>query len=214
MFFETHDVFSTHEEAIDQVKKDLKMCKNVMTEKIKIPFLFFKRPQWDKFLGANNTFTPDTLMPDGKRNQLASTHDLGTNFAKAFDIVNLGANSSSRTGWEKTSSSYSRRGLVEDLLNEKYRPFREAYFNYHYNGLDIFSDKKTLAVKNIIKLIDALEILRTKVDINSVLLKTFFDAKSGEIIENLKTYSDKSVFKKLRKIDPSHGLKYDEAAQN
>ncbi|HAB51134.1 MAG: hypothetical protein A2315_02365 [Ignavibacteria bacterium RIFOXYB2_FULL_35_12] len=135
-------------------------------------------------------------------------------FAKAFDIVNLGANSSSRTGWEKTSSSYSRRGLVEDLLNEKYRPFREAYFNYHYNGLDIFSDKKTLAVKNIIKLIDALEILRTKVDINSVLLKTFFDAKSGEIIENLKTYSDKSVFKKLRKIDPSHGLKYDEAAQD
>ena len=134
-------------------------------------------------------------------------------FTKAFDIVNLGANSGSRTGWEKTSSSYSRRGLVEDILNEKYRPFREAYFNYHYNGLDIFSDKKALAIKNIIKLIDALEVLRAKVDINSVLLKTFFDAKSGEIIENLKTYPDKSVFKKLRKIDPSHGLKYDEAAQ-
>jgi hypothetical protein len=134
-------------------------------------------------------------------------------FTKAFDIVNLGANSGSRTGWEKTSSSYSRRGLVEDILNEKYRPFREAYFNYHYNGLDIFSDKKALAIKNIIKLIDVLEVLRTKVDINSVLLKTFFDAKSGEIIENLKTYPDKSVFKKLRKIDPSHGLKYDEAAQ-
>ena len=53
-------------------------------------------------------------------------------FTKAFDIVNLGANSSFRTGWEKSSGSYTRRGLVEDLLNEKYRPFREAFFNYHY----------------------------------------------------------------------------------
>lgn len=134
-------------------------------------------------------------------------------FTKAFDVVNLGANSGFSTGWEKSSSSYSRRGLVEDLLNEKYRPFREAYFNYHYNGLDIISNKKALAIKNIIKLVDVLEVLRNKVDINSVLLKTFFDAKSGEIIENLKTYPDKSVFKKLRNIDPSRGLKYDEAAQ-
>lgn len=134
-------------------------------------------------------------------------------FTKAFDIVNLGANSGFRTGWEKSSSSYSRRGLVEDLLNEKYRPFREAYFHYHYNGLDIMTDKKPHAIKNIIKLVDILEVLRSKVDINSVLLKTFFDSKSGEIIESFKTYSDKSIFKKLRKIDPSHALKYDEAAQ-
>lgn len=136
-------------------------------------------------------------------------------FTKAFDIVNLGANSGFRSGWEKSSSSYSRRGLVEDILNEKYRPFREAYFNYHYNGLDIISEKKSLAAKNITRLIDVLEELRSKVDINSVLIKTFFDAKSGEIIEILKNYSDdKSIFKKLRKIDPSRGLKYDEAALN
>jgi len=134
-------------------------------------------------------------------------------FTKAFDIVNLGANSSSSTGWEKTSSSYSRRGLVEDLLNDKFRFFRTAYFNYHYNGLDIMSENKTLAVKNIVRLIDVLDLLSTKLDINSVLTRVFFDAKSGEIIDVLKTYPDKSVFKKLKKVDPSHGLKYDEAAQ-
>lgn len=134
-------------------------------------------------------------------------------FTKAFDIVNLGANSGARLGWEKSSSSYSRRGLVEDLLNEKYRPFREAFFNYHYNGLDLLKDKKTLALKNIVKLVDVLEVLRTKVDINSVLIKVFFDAKSGEIIENLKTYSDKSIFKKLKKVDPSRALKYEEAGR-
>lgn len=86
MFFETHDVFSTHEEALEQVKSDLKICKDVILGKLKIPFMFFKRPKWDKFKGADDTYVPDTILPDGKRLQLASTHDLGTNFSKAFDI--------------------------------------------------------------------------------------------------------------------------------
>jgi len=86
LFFETHDVFDKHEEALNQIKKDLGTCSKVINEKIKIPFFYFKRPSWDKFKGADNTFTPDTVMPDGKRNQLASTHDLGQNFSKAFGI--------------------------------------------------------------------------------------------------------------------------------
>lgn len=85
-FFETHNVYNTHKEALDQIKLDLKTCDEVIRKKAKIPFLYFKRPAWDKFKGADNTFTPDTIMPDGKRNQLASTHDLGTNFAEAYDI--------------------------------------------------------------------------------------------------------------------------------
>jgi prolyl-tRNA synthetase len=79
-------VFNTHEEAERQIEEDLGTCNTVINGKLKIPFLYFKRPQWDKFKGADYTFTPDTLMPDGKRNQLASTHDLGQNFSKAFDI--------------------------------------------------------------------------------------------------------------------------------
>ena len=86
LFFESHDVFNTHKEALDQIDTDLKICKTVIYDKLKIPFLYFKRPQWDKFKGADNTFTPDALMPDGKRIQLASTHDLGQNFSKAFNI--------------------------------------------------------------------------------------------------------------------------------
>lgn len=86
MFFETHDVFAKHEHALNQIKKDMEIMKKVIYKKIKIPFIFFKRPQWDKFLGAEDTFVSDTLMPDGKRNQLSSTHDLGHRFAKAFDV--------------------------------------------------------------------------------------------------------------------------------
>jgi len=86
MFFEAHDVFETHEEVIKQVKTDLNICKKVILEDLKIPFMFFKRPKWDKFRGAEDTYVPDTVLPDGKRLQLASTHDLGQNFAKAYNI--------------------------------------------------------------------------------------------------------------------------------
>jgi len=86
LFFESHNMYKNHEGAMNQVKKDLEMMNKVFWNIFKLPFKFFKRPQWDKFLGADNTFVADTLMPDGKRNQMSSTHDLGTNFAKAYDI--------------------------------------------------------------------------------------------------------------------------------
>ena len=86
LFFEAHDVFMSHQEALQQIQLDLETCKKIIYGKIKIPFLYFKRPKWDTFKGADNTFTPDTLMPDGKRNQLASTHDLGQNFSQAYGI--------------------------------------------------------------------------------------------------------------------------------
>jgi len=131
-------------------------------------------------------------------------------FTKAFDIVNLGANSNFKTGWEKNSSSYSRRGLVEDLLNEKYRPFREALYEYYY-GIDKYEIDNAAGQKYIVKLVDELTELKKKIDLTGVFEKVFFDAKSGEIIDRLKDYPDKSVFEKLKKIDPSHQAKYKEA---
>jgi hypothetical protein len=45
--------------------------------------------------------------------------------------------------------------------------------------------------------------------LNSVYIRTFFDSKSGEIIEHLKDYPDPELFSKLKKIDPPHSSKYD-----
>ena len=87
MFFEAHDVFASHEDAMKQIEKDMEMMQSVVGEKLLITFIFFKRPQWDKFKGADFTFASDTLNPDGRRNQISSTHDLGTNFAKAFNVT-------------------------------------------------------------------------------------------------------------------------------
>ena len=132
-------------------------------------------------------------------------------FSKALDLVNLGATSAFSDGWQNSSASYSRRGLVEDLVSEKYRSFREAFYEYHYNGLDIFTWNQNIAIKNMAKLVFAIDNIRAKNDINTVLMKVFFDSKNGEMAESFKVYPNRDIYKTLKKIDPAHTKKYDDA---
>lgn len=133
-------------------------------------------------------------------------------FQKAFDIAVKGGNSKFAKGWMLDSSPFNRRALVENLLNAKYQQFRIDYFDYHYNGLDLLNSKdKKVGLDNMIKLIKNLEKTKNQIDWRSVLLKVFFDAKAGEIVEYLKGYADKSIFEILKKIDAPHTSKYDEA---
>ncbi|MDO8537888.1 MAG: proline--tRNA ligase [archaeon] len=85
-WIETHCAFSSQEEAEQQVQQDMQMTKQILFEEMCIPFIFFERPQWDKFAGAVKTFAADALMPDGKVMQLPSTHLLGENFSKPFNV--------------------------------------------------------------------------------------------------------------------------------
>src|SRR5262249_37876437 len=75
---------ATREQAMAQVKEDMEMAEQVIHNQFCVPFLFFRRPQWDKFAGAEDTYAADTLMPDGRALQLPSTHMLGQHFSKAF----------------------------------------------------------------------------------------------------------------------------------
>ncbi len=85
-WIEAHDCFADEAGARGQVREDMEMTQAVLFEQFGIPFLFFQRPEWDKFPGAVHTYAADTLMPDGRVLQLPSTHLLGTNFAKAFNV--------------------------------------------------------------------------------------------------------------------------------
>ncbi len=102
IFFETHAVYENHEGVLKQVKTDMKICEEIIHKKLGVPFLFFKRPEWDKFAGAVDTFAADCLMPDGKVNQIASTHDLGQKFAVAYDIQFLDEKGKKQHGWQTT----------------------------------------------------------------------------------------------------------------
>lgn len=85
-WIESHNVFANKEGAEAQVREDMEITENVLHKQYAVPFLFFQRPQHDKFPGAVHTYAADALMPDGKVIQLPSTHSLGQNFSKPFDI--------------------------------------------------------------------------------------------------------------------------------
>ncbi len=103
--------------------------------------------------------------------------------------------------------------MGQDLGNDKYRPFRKAFYQYYY-GIDIFDKNKKIGQEKIVYLINTLQSLRDKIDFNSILLRTFFDTKSGEIVQYLKDYPDKNIFYILSQIDPSHAAKYNAAEGN
>lgn len=100
LWIESHNVYATHEEAQEQVMEDLETTKEVCTDNYGLPVMVFRRTQWDKFPGGLNTYAADTLMPDGKVIQLPSTHDLGDNFAKAFDIKYVNNDNETAYAWQ------------------------------------------------------------------------------------------------------------------
>ncbi len=144
-------------------------------------------------------------------------------FTKAFDIVNLAQNSSFSTGWSTTSGNFNRKDFVDDLLSEKFRVAREAYSDYHY-AIDMYAQKNNVPAKKdiyvqkaqekLIAFIKTIESLKSNVDVRSLYLKVFFDAKHGEIIDRLFGVKDKEIYKTLKYLDPPHTAKYDDAMRN
>jgi hypothetical protein len=133
-------------------------------------------------------------------------------FQKALDITVKGGSSKYSKGWQLESTPFNRRALVDNLLNAKYQQFRLDYFDYHYNGIDLMTSKdRKIGIDNMVKLIRNLEKAKDQIDWRSVLMKVFFDAKAGEIVERLRGNVDPSIFMILKKIDAPHTSKYQEA---
>ena len=99
-WIEGHDVFATMEEAEAQVKEDMEMTYQMLQEEFALPFIFFERPQWDKFPGAVKTFAADVLMGSGKVIQQPSTHLLGQNFSKPFEVKFVDTDGEEKYGFQ------------------------------------------------------------------------------------------------------------------
>ncbi len=86
LWIEAHDVFEDEGQALDQVRQDIETTTEILTNQLGLPLVFLRRPAFDKFAGAVDTYAADALMPDMKVVQLPSTHYLGQGFAKAFGL--------------------------------------------------------------------------------------------------------------------------------
>ena len=83
---EGHTAFENKEEAINEVFKILSFYKKVSEELLAIPVEVGRKSISEKFAGAEISTTIESLMPDCKIIQNGTSHYLGQNFSKAFDI--------------------------------------------------------------------------------------------------------------------------------
>ena len=100
-------------------------------------------------------------------------------FETASQIVGT-AQQGGSTGWKATDGNQSRYRLNADLLSTSFSGYREALYDYHRNGLDMMHISPAEGKKGIATAILDLERMNSRRP-NSLLLRTFFDAKADEI---------------------------------
>ena len=83
---EGHTAHATKEEAIEEAEKMLEVYATFVEEWMAIPVLKGLKTPNERFAGAEETYCIEALMQDGKALQAGTSHFLGQNFAKAFDV--------------------------------------------------------------------------------------------------------------------------------
>jgi len=83
---EGHTVHMKKEEAEKEVTDILGLYKKTVEEELAIPVITGKKSEKEKFVGAVYTLTMESLMPDGKALQMGTSHFLGQNFSKPFEL--------------------------------------------------------------------------------------------------------------------------------
>jgi prolyl-tRNA synthetase len=86
---EGHTAHATKSEAIEEAEKMLEVYANFAEEFLAIPVIRGTKSPNERFAGAEETYCIEALMQDGKALQAGTSHFLGQNFAKAFDVKYL-----------------------------------------------------------------------------------------------------------------------------
>jgi len=97
---EGHTVHATKDEAEKEVADILELYKKTIEEELAVPVVTGKKSEKDKFVGAVYTNTLESLMPDGKALQMGTSHFLGQNFSKPFDVKYLDENNTEIFAWQ------------------------------------------------------------------------------------------------------------------
>ena len=105
---EGHTVHASEEEAIDETMKMLQVYKDFAEQTLAIPVFTGKKTEKEKFAGAVATYGMEAMMLDGKSLQAGTSHYLGQNFSKAFDIKFLDKDSKLKHGYTTSWGTSTR----------------------------------------------------------------------------------------------------------
>jgi len=99
----------------------------------------------------------------------------------ASNIVNV-AQTSGYKGWNQSEGNNNNRNfLISDILSNTFSPFRLSLYQYHRLGLDTMAEDVKKGKEGVVKAINVLAEVQ-KVRPNALLTRTFFDAKTDEIV--------------------------------
>jgi prolyl-tRNA synthetase len=100
---EGHTAHRTADEAEAEARQMLEVYRDFVETDVAIPVLSGRKPESEKFPGAERSYTIEALMPDGQALQSGTSHNLGQNFARAFDIKFLDSDNTEKhaftTSW-------------------------------------------------------------------------------------------------------------------
>ena len=111
---EGHTAHATREEAEIEAKKMQEVYANFAENYMAMPVIKGVKSESERFAGALDTYTIDAMMQDGKALQAGTSHFLGQNFGKAFDVTFIDKNGKSDYAWA-TSWGVSTR-LIGALI--------------------------------------------------------------------------------------------------
>jgi len=86
---EGHTAHSSYEEAMEETTKMLEVYREFAENVLAIPVFTGKKSEKEKFAGAVATLSMEAMMQDGKALQMGTSHFMGQNFAKGYDITYL-----------------------------------------------------------------------------------------------------------------------------
>jgi prolyl-tRNA synthetase len=118
---EGHTAHETEKEAVEETLRMLDVYRKVAEEYLAMPVLVGAKSAAERFAGAVDTYCIEALMQDGKALQAGTSHFLGQNFAKAFEIKFTGRDGAVQNAWT-TSWGVSTRligGVVMTHSDDK-----------------------------------------------------------------------------------------------
>lgn len=83
---EGHTAHATREEAMEETLRMLEVYRSFMEEVLALPVIVGEKSEGERFPGAENTYTCEAMMTDKRALQAGTSHFLGQNFSRAFDI--------------------------------------------------------------------------------------------------------------------------------
>ncbi len=118
---EWHTAHATAQEALEETKRMRKVYQEFFEKVLAMSGVWGEKSENERFAWAENTFTIECMMQDGKALQACTSHFLGQNFGKAFDVTFANKNNEQEHAWATSRWASTRMigGLIMSHSDDK-----------------------------------------------------------------------------------------------